>query len=405
MCIGSWLAGCAGGSHARALEATAAWQWWNFDVSKVPPNKTPLRMNWDETAICLFQGGRRGSVFLAKGEPTVQNASRGKQRSYLTHVAFICDDAGVQAVLPQILVGNKRTLPARQLAALTARLPPRVHLLREKSAWVTAELCVKIVGLLGAAVAPYLDRCQPIMLLDGLQQHIHRTVLSACVAARIWPIVVPAKMTWLLQPLDTHAFLRYKAHLQRVHQAASARAPDGVVSLGGFVDCIYTAIREVLDVGRWASAFDADGFGIGQGGVSCRVRAQLQLEAPLAINSERPTLVQLQSCFPKRAAVPTLTIWSPFDPPVARGAAVTIPTGGWAGASMPPAAAVGLRRSARLAAAARVAVATARAGDMSSAASSSAAPAAAAMPKAGAHGPPPKASMTVGTARRRVRPP
>ena len=61
-------------------------------------------------------------------------------------------------------------------------------------------------------------------------------VLAECRAAGIIPVVIPAKLTGLLQPLDTHAFAAYKhsssrpvlaevAELSRVFQALAKAKP------------------------------------------------------------------------------------------------------------------------------------------------------------------------------------
>ena len=43
-------------------EAVASWQWWNYYESQIPTAKTPLRINMDETAVCLFQGAGAGAM-------------------------------------------------------------------------------------------------------------------------------------------------------------------------------------------------------------------------------------------------------------------------------------------------------------------------------------------------------
>ena len=48
---------------------------------------------------------------------------RGKQRMFLTHVAFICDDSVIQKVLPQVVIGNERAIPQKKLATLKANCP------------------------------------------------------------------------------------------------------------------------------------------------------------------------------------------------------------------------------------------------------------------------------------------
>ena len=52
-------------------QAFAAWQWSNFWRCKLPAGRRLLRINLDETAVCLFQGGGRGNVFLATADGAV----------------------------------------------------------------------------------------------------------------------------------------------------------------------------------------------------------------------------------------------------------------------------------------------------------------------------------------------
>jgi hypothetical protein len=49
---------------------------------------------------------------------------------------------------------------------------------------------------------------------------------------------------------------------------------------------------------------------------------------PLEIPSSRPTLEQLQSCFPRRARIPSARLWQPFDGPVAPVASSSSSAGG-----------------------------------------------------------------------------
>ena len=70
------------GSKAQCAEALAGWQWWNCAAQRVPPGLELLRINLDETAVCLFQGGGKGTVICRKrrlnGE-LVQRATVGRR--------------------------------------------------------------------------------------------------------------------------------------------------------------------------------------------------------------------------------------------------------------------------------------------------------------------------------------
>ena len=233
-------------------QAFAAWQWWNHYLAQAPAGRRVLRINWDETAVCLFEGGGRGNVFFAKTEQAVvQNASRAKQRTFLTHVAFICDDPLIQAALPQIVIANTRTIPGRMLAALEATCPPQFRLLTGATAWVTARVCAQIVRWLAAALAQFAADLQPVLLLDACRQHLSNGVFAACSATRIWPLVVPAKMTWLLQPLDTHAFFSYKARLRVCYQAACIASDVGSVDVAGRDSCNAGGVSLPPDKRTW----------------------------------------------------------------------------------------------------------------------------------------------------------
>ena len=298
------------------FQAFATWQWSNYCHAQLPAGKRALRVNMDETAICLFQGGGRGNVFLSKTDHTVvQNIPRGKRRAYLTHVAFVCDDMAIQAVLPQVIIGNEHTLPAHQLAALRAACPPNVHLIRAKSAWVNGRVSVHLMKLLAAALAPFMAAYQPILYFDAYKAHLEWAVFATCARLGLWAVVVPAKMTWLLQPLDTHVFLVYKICLQKAYQAARIRAANPDISLADLLTCVYASIRDVVEGRPWAHAFDANGLGAAQNGVSDRVILKLLIAAPPANAAERPSHQQLQACFPKRMRIPVRAVWKPFAPP------------------------------------------------------------------------------------------
>ena len=90
---------------------------------------------------------------------------------------------------------------------------------------------VHVISLLATALSPYLGELQPIIFLDVCRLHLASWVIAACHAAHIWPIAVPAQMTWLLQPLDTHAFGTYKLRLKEAYQAARAATEDGAAHL------------------------------------------------------------------------------------------------------------------------------------------------------------------------------
>ena len=182
-----------------------------------------------------------------------------------------------QPLLPQVLIGNEHTFKAREMEALQSARPPNVYLLRQKTAWDTKESMKRVLRLLGDALGPHLHRVQPVLLLDACRVHYAADVLAQCASRQLWPVVVPAKTTWCLQPLDTHAFKLYKDCLGGNYQNARINAGSGDLDLAKFLPCVYETIRHVLQGREWARAFEENGFGQGQRQVSDFIKGKIEL--------------------------------------------------------------------------------------------------------------------------------
>ena len=327
--------------HPQIDQASAVWQWWNCAAgaaSQEDPGLEVLRLNLDETSVGLFQGGGKGTIVCRKrrleaNREMAQPVNSGRKRTCLTHIALVCDRPDVQPLLPQVIIGNEATFKAGDLPALQAACPGNVHLLRQKSAWINTEVCVRVVRLLGAALRkrshPPLVRCwQAVLLMDAHKAHYHGSVLNACWSEGIWPIIVPARMTWALQPLDTHAFKAYKERLREGYQRARLLTPTGELSMAQFLAAVCDTVRHVLQGRRWAAAFDQDGFGHMQASVSRTLLRRLQAPAPLVVPASMPTLQELHLCFPKRAVVPVRALLRPYQQrPQVAVAAPVLPRG------------------------------------------------------------------------------
>ena len=286
------------------------WQWWNCAAASMPAGRAPLRINLDETSIALFQGHSKGVAFFRKRkhapdtEP-LQKASLATKRTCFTHVGLICDEPALQPLLPQVLIGNEQTFLERDMAALRAECPANVHLVRQKSAWNNAETCKAIIRLLAEALRPHLASrgLQPVLFLDAAPCHLHPSIFQCCAAHGIWPIVVPAGLTWLLQPLDTHAFLQYKLRLRARYHSRRAATADGKLTMAQFLPVVYDAIHQVLEGRTWATAFEKNGFGQSQAALSAFVLRQCQLENAPSIPSSLPTLELVERCWPQNRKV------------------------------------------------------------------------------------------------------
>ena len=298
---------------AQSLKANAVWQWHNYLCSRVPVDKQILNVNMDETSVCMVQGTGAGNIFADKADRITQNFPTAMQRTNVTHVAFICDNAEVQHLMPQVIIANEHTITDREMFALRAASPRNVRILRRRSAWVDAEICALFMFWLVLGLGALRNRFQIVLLFDAYKAHFGDSVMTACAAHGIWPILIPASLTWLLQPLDTHAFLPYKLCLQRAYQVARMQTHNGVVGIHDLFACVYFAIADVLENRSWSSAFVRDGFGEQQSQLSSRVESWLELSGRVAVGEDRISDRQLRACFPRRTVAGVQNIWRPLE--------------------------------------------------------------------------------------------
>ena len=190
----------------------------------------------------------------APGAPRLritQNVTRAQTRACLTHVALICDNTSIQPQLPQVILGNEHILSVTAVLALEEQLPKNVRLWRRPSGWVNKTIMRDLVRELVPVLRPYSKEYQPVLLLDSCSVHMDTAFLKECTAAGIWVVFIPAKMTWLMQPLDTHVFARYKRFLAAKYHRAVIDNPEGVVDTIEMIRTIGQAVRYVLQKHEW----------------------------------------------------------------------------------------------------------------------------------------------------------
>ena len=192
------------------------WQWFHFLQGQAPAGRPVLRLNLDETSVRFWYEPRKGLRRDAGDKPRkgfARQASRAQLRKAFTHVAIICDDTTLQPYLPQVLLVNERTVSVELSRRWTALRGCNAKLWRGKSAWINEKVFAKILRELGMVLRERAGGRQAVLLMDAHKVHYSKGALAACRDYDIWPVVIPARMTSMLQPLDTHVFSRFKMFL------------------------------------------------------------------------------------------------------------------------------------------------------------------------------------------------
>lgn len=293
------------------------WTWTNWLAVKARESgKELLLLNLDETSIPVTFTHAGGNVMLLDPtknwhRPPRQGATRSERRTYFTHVALICNDVALQPKLPQVLFIGDKHLTLAASARIQSTLPDNVYVKRLPKGWNNAQEHCVIIRLLGMILAPVLDRYQPVLMFDAVGLHLAAEVMEELTLARLWYVVIPARLTFLLQPLDTHGFAKYKRHLKKRFQDRLAGPEDSNVT-EHMVGLVVETIRVVLQGNRWAHAFTSNGLDGHQSGVSTYIKNNLEFEMLPPYLPTRPSLAHLRVCWPRNRVPDAAVVYQPM---------------------------------------------------------------------------------------------
>ena len=277
-----------------------------------PPGRRVIHLNMDETSLRLSLPPEKGyqarpaTMSLAEFRARRQVAPLAQQRAAMSYLAVISDADDVQALLPQVVIVNQRTVGKRDIAELREQCRgTRVQLWRRRSAWADGALLAQWVRTLGAALAPIEPDSWIILTMDACPTHVTDEVIRACAAQKMLPHLVPGLMTHLLQPLDTHVFAAFKGAGRDRQESARLTTSDGSLSSKAALRCWLDAIVARMSTRGFPEAFASVGLTHEQARLGARCRLGLGLvEGWTPPTADLPSLADLHSLIGTQRRLP-----------------------------------------------------------------------------------------------------
>ena len=303
---------------ASGLQAAAVWTWANFLHANVPAGKKPVRINMDETGIRLYSECKNGHMTLQaktlkrSARSLTNPATRAQTRGMFSLLAFICDDATIQHALPQIVLVKNTHMAGLSIAEMRSELPENTVLWTAQKAWMTGDLMCRAIRVLHKHLKKYMRTCQFILSSDAFRAHLTRNVWRTLARKGFMYHLIPAKMTWVMQPCDTHVFASLKRVLLEETQTLALRTADGRLTMKLLFAALALTIGSVLRGTSWRQAFWDLGLTGTQACLSETLLDKLMLRTRPRVPSTMPTLQHLQHVFPARAILPIDDIFAFF---------------------------------------------------------------------------------------------
>ena len=164
-------------------------------------------------------------------------------RSRCTLIASIASDKTLQQHLPQVLMPNERGLKRKwNLASESATEYPCIEVLKGTSGWMDTQHFKKYLHILHKAVKAKAAGKKIVLMMDCLPSHLSVEVLRLIKKFKWRLMLIPSKLTYMLQPLDAYVFARLKNRLHYDHSQTRINVPDGHPS---FLDWAKTSMSTI----------------------------------------------------------------------------------------------------------------------------------------------------------------
>lgn len=218
--------------------------------------KPAVIVNMDETMLSNIKPWKKGIGFKRAGGQSRPEGiiHREAALSRTSLIASVCSAARVQPLLPQIRLprATARGFPSKVQQAAYARASAPQVALHGGSGWNTAVTMKWYLKLLAAAVAKGAPGHAVVLVMDCCPVHLSRDVLAAAHRRGIQVIILPARLTWLMQPLDTHVFAQLKRSIRNAEYDWKANRNDSRMPAARRIEVHGEAIRQVLVDGAWS---------------------------------------------------------------------------------------------------------------------------------------------------------
>jgi len=217
----------------------------------------------DETSVAFAYVGVKGTVLTPRtatqfNSVNAENIPIGDSRGHVTWCCFVSSIFAVQALLPQVIISSKRNFSQRLYAFACQNKRDNVHIWVEESGWVSQALFDRLLRVLHRSLSSVRHLYQLILVVDVARCHICLDIARRAHMLNIILVFIPAKLTWLLQPLDTHVFAMVKRYLKNALTAARAEADHGRLNNEQWL-CVVLATIDFFLQHDFSSAFVKNG--------------------------------------------------------------------------------------------------------------------------------------------------
>jgi hypothetical protein len=232
-------------------------------------------INADETCISNLTSWTHGTFITQVKRKRIAEGSvpAARRQPRLTLLAAICDDGILQPRLPQVcfprIVGKNS--PDQATLDMYRGMRSPVEVWHDTKGWLRSPIFIKWLTHVRRTAHVHRPGAWVILLIDCDPRHLTFKVVQHCRQLGILLLFVPARCTWLLQPLDVQVFSRFKRDLSRRHQVCRLHDAFGKLAEASQWEHVGQAVAQEIVHKDWTQIFARCGCGRTLEHLSCNI--------------------------------------------------------------------------------------------------------------------------------------
>lgn len=252
-------------------------------------------LNMDETSINTVQDSGVGLMcarrVTRRAAPLRPPDMPDRSNVKTSLLALVCDSPALQPYLPQIVLAKytKTAAPPQWILDACAATGEPLEYWHGSGGWANTATIKAWATRVRSVIHSFNREAWILLVWDCATTHLNLDVVRHLRLLGILVVVIPAKLTWLLQTLDVHVFRELKERMRAQLTFLRMSSEAGNLSVGSWISCCGAAVRDVLVNRDWAENFDHMGLGEFVEDLHGRVRRAVP---PAAVHPALPTRAQ-----------------------------------------------------------------------------------------------------------------
>ena len=231
-------------------------------------NRKFVLVNMDETGTAHADTMKRGYSVQEMDDTERRHERYGVARGTADYtdmktslLGVICNNAALQPHLPQFVLPKfrQKAMPPQYLQDAYDAMGYPLIIKHGTTGWNDDATMREFLLELRSIVYAHDPQLWILLVVDNSRIHVARKMLSYMKSLGILILLIPAKLTWLLQMLDVYVFAEYKRRLRRMTTEAVLSNPEGRMTTGAWVPLLGDATQQILVRADWSRTFSKCG--------------------------------------------------------------------------------------------------------------------------------------------------